>query len=184
MILVIVPRSNVELNAKTALTELRGLLSGNTAEFGQFLILKSEEWNMPAKVLLGQFEKLGAEFSNKKDAGKELYVGVKKYLDNPVSANSAHTEMLSSEDAEKLVSIIAKYIDLDTIGELTGKEFALQLFNKMDLDEIVVIEKLLLGDDFSETPTSEIMNLCIKAMIRNNLLSLLKVYNTGGNNGI
>lgn len=172
-------RSDVELNAKTALTELRGLLSGNTAEFGQFLIQKSKEWNFTINELLGAFEQLSAEFSKDNKVNKDVFRRVRKYLLNPtVNKDSVIDITLNPDDTNKLVPIIAKYIDLDTVGEMTGKEFAYKLFSEMDEDEIVYVSSIFV-EDVTKLEPSEIVELCVKGMIRINLLGLLETHKSG-----
>ena len=169
-------QSDVELNSKVALTELRGLLFGRTEQFGQFLIQKSKEWNFTIKELLGAFEQLSAEFSKDNKVNKDVFRKVRKYLLNPtVNKDSVIDATLNPDDANKLVSIIAKYIDLDTVGRMTGNEFAYDLFSKMDEDEIVYISSLFI-EDITKIEPSEIIELCVKGMIKSNILGLLETY--------
>lgn len=172
MIPVIVPRTDIELNAKTALTELRGLLPGNTAEFGQFLIQKSKEWNFTVNELLGAFEKLSAEFSSDNKANKEVFRKVRKYLLNP-TASDASIETITLDKKEKIILIISKYVDLGAIGEMTGNEFALKLSQNMPIDELVDFEHTVLGEDSGEVEPFEILTICTKELVKNGLLGSL-----------
>lgn len=169
-------RSDVELNAEISLTELRGLLSGNTAEFGQFLIQKSKEWNFTINELLGAFEQLSAEFSMDNKPNKDMFRSVRKYLLNPTEIPIY--KKLNQEEENILVLIVSKYIDLDTIGQMTGNEFAYELFSKMSEDEIAYISSLFI-DDIEKLEPSGVIELCVKGMIRINLLGLLETYKSG-----
>lgn len=169
-------QSDVELNSKIALTELRGLLSGRTEQFGQFLIQKSKEWNFTISELLGAFEQLSAEFSKDNKVNKDVFRKVRKYLLASVKdAEVSNIKTLSPDEGNKLASIIAKYVDLDAVGEMTGNEFAYDLFSKMDEDEIVFISGLFI-EDITKIEPSEIIELCVKGMIKSNILGLLETY--------
>lgn len=164
-------QSDVELNAEISLTELRGLLSGKTEQFGQFLIQKSKEWNFTVNELLGAFEQLNAEFSTKDKANKEVFQKVRKYLLNPTQ--NAPTETLNLDDANKIISIVVKYIDLDAIGQMTGDEFIIKLAQSMPVDELVDFEHTVLGEDSGEVEPVKILELCTTELVKNGLLASL-----------
>lgn len=74
----------------------------------------------------------------------------------------------------KLASIISKYIDTESIGDMTGTDFAYELFSKMEADEINQVDSILLGE--TELEPNELILGCMEAMIKNNLLDLLTAY--------
>lgn len=86
------------------------------------------------------------------------------------------SKILNFPDAMKLASIISKYLDTESIKEMTGEEFAYGLFDKLDEIEMIEVEKLLLGEDILKLQPKEILKLCLESMIKNNLLDLLQSY--------
>jgi hypothetical protein len=85
------------------------------------------------------------------------------------------SKILNFEDAMRLAQIVTKYLDTESINEMTGEEFAYKIFDLLDGDEMIEIEHLLLGDNINLQP-KEIIRLCIENMIKNNLFDLLQSY--------
>lgn len=85
------------------------------------------------------------------------------------------SKLLNFPDAMRLAQIVTKYIDTVSIQEMTGEEFAYELFSKMSEDEIIEISKLL-RVDIKEVEPNLVIVSCVEVMIKNHLLDLLVTY--------
>lgn len=74
----------------------------------------------------------------------------------------------------RLAEIVSRHLDTSLIAQMTGDEFAYDLFSKLETDEIIEVTELL-GVEIDNDPQSIIV-LCVKAMIKNKILELLEVY--------
>ena len=85
-------------------------------------------------------------------------------------------KILNFPDAMKLASIISKYFDTVSISKMTGDEFAYELFNKIDPDEIVQLEMVLFENKIPNKHPKELMILCVKALIKNDFFGAIDAY--------
>lgn len=81
---------------------------------------------------------------------------------------------LNFPDGMKLASIISKYIDTESIGDMTGNDFFVSLLTKLSLPDLAQFTKLLgleekdIEDNFQQ--------ISMETLIKNNLLDLLVTY--------
>ena len=94
-------------------------------------------------------------------------------------------KVLNFTDAMKLAQILGKYIDTESIKDMTVEEFASDLFSKlevdvfsqMDVDDIIKLSQLLLSDgDLEKMQPNEVIASCTDIMIQNGIIELLGAY--------
>ena len=88
---------------------------------------------------------------------------------------NTETKILNLEDGMSLAQIISKYFDTESIKEMTGEEFAFELFSKA-IEEDVIKLLILFGGIKEGQNRDFIISECIKWMIKNNFLDLLEAY--------
>jgi hypothetical protein len=90
------------------------------------------------------------------------------------------SKTLNFPDAMKLASIVSKYFDTVSILEMNGEEFAYSFFNQMDIDEIIEIKHLLITGYTETSNAKEVMASCVKSMIENNFVEIIKTWKSIG----
>ena len=85
-------------------------------------------------------------------------------------------KLLNFPEAMRLAQIISKYVDTAKIKEMTGEQFAYNLFSAMSIEEVAETTTLLLPDKKKSVEPYDIMVLCVESLIKNNFLELLNSY--------
>ena len=86
-------------------------------------------------------------------------------------------KVLNFTDAMKLAQILGKYIDTESIKDMTVLDFSLDVFSQMDVDDIIKLSQLLLSDgDLEKMQPNEVIASCTDIMIQNGIIELLGAY--------
>ena len=89
---------------------------------------------------------------------------------------SVESKVLNFPDAMRLSQIISKYLDTVSIKEMTGEEFAYDIFSQMEVEEIMEVSKLFRIENIEELDPPQVIFVCIEGMVKNNLLTLIETY--------
>lgn len=86
-------------------------------------------------------------------------------------------KLLNFPEAMRLAQIISKYVDTTKIKEMTGEQFAYNLFSEMSIEEVAETTTLLLKNNKKkDLEPYDIMVLCVESLIKNNFLELIDSY--------
>ena len=86
-------------------------------------------------------------------------------------------KVLNFPDAMKLAQILGKYIDTESIRDMTVLDFSLDIFSQMDVDDIIKLSQLLLADgDLEKMQPDEVITSCTNIMIQNGIVEMLGAY--------
>jgi len=86
-------------------------------------------------------------------------------------------KVLNFPDAMKLAQILGKYIDTESIKDMTVLDFSLDVFSQMDVDDIIKLSQLLLADgNLEKMQPDEVIASCTDIMIQNGIIEMLGAY--------
>ena len=86
-------------------------------------------------------------------------------------------KVLNFPNAMRLAQILGKYIDTESIKDMTVLDFSLDIFSQMDVDDIIKLSQLLLSNgDLEKMQPDEVITSCTNIMIQNGIIELLGAY--------
>lgn len=80
----------------------------------------------------------------------------------------------------RLAQIVSKYIDTESIKEMTANEFGTSLFNKLDGNEMLWFGEVFMGNDYMNVTSTYLVDLCITKIIENGIPNLLETFHNLG----
>ncbi len=89
-------------------------------------------------------------------------------------------KILNFPDAMRLAQLILKHFDTVSIKEMTGEQFGYALFDKIEEEEMLQVGKLFLGEEYLKVSPRELIQTCVRGMIKNDILILLEKYQDVG----
>lgn len=85
------------------------------------------------------------------------------------------SKILNLQEGLKLASIISKYLKVEEMKEMTGKDFGYYLFDHMEPDEVITVSRMFV-DPTKQVNGKEIIHECVDGMVRNNVIQLVEAF--------
>jgi hypothetical protein len=85
------------------------------------------------------------------------------------------SKVLNFPEAMKLAQILSKYIDTESIKDMTGEEFIVEFFSRINSDEITDISNLL-GISLENITSEGLLEKITQSLIKNDLPNMLDTY--------